>query len=156
MLQFSTREHYMSLRAKQSAAIYFRSTTLIAKLICFQLWCNLAVKASGKKHTHPQTQTHTLGQCCLVCVLKSRYLLFKTVWRTNEKHSEPEACAHKHPPTHTYVVTYRSLMCTPIRTFSISRLSLARPSIYCSYSSVFVSCVWLWGSVQVGNKGLIV
>lgn len=63
-LQLSTLEHIMSLSAKQSAAIYFRFRPLIAKFICFQLWCNLAVLASGK-HTH--THTVALFSCSCVC-----------------------------------------------------------------------------------------
>lgn len=110
MLQFSMLDHIMSLRAKQSAAIYFRVRPLIAKLICFQLWRNLAVIASGK-YTHPRhIDTHSVAllSCSCVCAEVRTPFVLSSVWRTNERHSEPEACAHKHQPTHIHLQT-----CTP-------------------------------------------
>lgn len=59
------------------------------------------------------THTHTCSTVALACVKKPEWLLF--FWRTNEEHHNPQACAHKHPPTqaetciHTYLHYYESL-----------------------------------------------
>lgn len=78
LLQYSTEEHIMSLKAKQSAAMHFAFRPLIAKLICFHLWYNLAFIPSGK-YTHSrniETYTHTVCGFALTCILKSGHLLF--------------------------------------------------------------------------------
>lgn len=114
MLQLSTLENIMSLTAEPSAAIYFRVRPLIAKLICFQLRCNLAVTNS----LHTWTHTH-----CGIA-----FLFLRMRWNQSTFCSEQRgglmrstmSLRHVHTNIHPHIFTYRSLCTHPI-------WNLARP-----------------------------
>lgn len=144
----------MSLRAIKSAAILLLLSSSVSS-------CGVTLLLYPLENTHipRHIDTHTVTY-----VLKSGYLLL-----CGGLMRSTVSLRHVHTNILPHILTYRSLyghtQHEVQQGLRISRLSLARPSIILfiqgcfvcqEYSTECVSCVWLWGSEQDKNKGLIV